>query len=186
MDQNQKKRNQRISYVLVGVFLSFVLVLSFVPRLLFAGTVTGSISVTANSVKDCKIANTPTIAFGNYDPLTQTTNLQNNTGLITLQCTKGVTATIALDNGLNYGKATGYATDRAMSDGATTPNYLAYDIYTSNTYATIWNTTNTVSLGPFTSVNTPLSATLYAQIFGSQDVPTPDAFSDTVGITVTF
>ena len=63
---------------------------------------TGSFNVTANVANSCVITATPTLAFGAYDP----TDVNNTTALdgqssISVRCTRGTVATVALAQGNN-------------------------------------------------------------------------------------
>ncbi len=154
-----------------------------------AGSSTASLSVTANVNAKCMLGNTTPVAFGTYDPVVAnaSTPLDAN-GSFTVQCTKGSTGTLTLNNGLYNSNASG--TTRAMkASGSST--YLNYDLYTSNTYATVWNaTTNTVSYGPAAN-SSPYTETVYGQIpsvatNSANGNVTADSYADTVTVTVTY
>jgi len=144
--------------------------------LAFAGTTTGSLSVSATVGNNCQITNTPSIAFS-YNPLDTTP--VDQTGTISLACTKGAVAVIALDTGANPTHATG--TTRAMKDAAT--DYLSYELYSDSGRTTAWTATGVTE--PAAPSKTAVNYTVYGRIPAGQDQPA-NSYSDTVGITVNF
>ena len=135
---------------------------------------TADLAVTASVTANCRVA-AGAIAFGNYDPIV--TNDLDATGSFQVRCTRGGSATLSLDDGNNPTAGT-----RRM-EGAS-GEYLNYNLYTTNAYATIWGGTNTVNFGP-----TPNSAFATVDVFGrrpaGQDVAA-NSYSDTVTITADF
>jgi spore coat protein U-like protein len=149
--------------------------------LLAATSNTGTVNVTGAIVADCSIT-TSTFGFGTYDPIVTNASAALNTFAqsLSVKCTRGATGvTISLDLGSNSTHAVN--TTRAMSGGG--GNYLSYELYTSNSYATVWNTTNTVSYAPTSFAATGI--TVYGQIPGAQDVSVA-TYSDSVTATVNF
>ena len=127
-----------------GIVAAAVAMLAALPTAAPAGTATGTMNVSASVVKNCAFT-TGTLAFGNYDPVVANAStplkVTDSTTALTISCTKNVTATLSFNNGLNNASCTGNPT--CMSDGA--GDYLNYSVYTDNTFATVWNSTNTVS-----------------------------------------
>jgi len=142
-----------------------------------AGTITGSLGVSATVSNNCQITNTPSIAFGNYNPLDTTP--VDQTGTISLACTKGAVAVIALDTGANPTHATG--TTRAMKDAAT--DYVSYELYSDSGRTTVWTSTGVTE--PAAPSKAAVNYTVYGRIPAGQDQPA-NSYSDTVGITVNF
>lgn len=60
-----------------------------------------------------------------------------------VQCNNDTAWSLAPDDGQNFGLASGWPTDRALSDGA--GHYIAYRLYTDSGMATQWSTTNPIS-----------------------------------------
>ncbi|HLI12670.1 MAG TPA: spore coat U domain-containing protein [Alphaproteobacteria bacterium] len=139
-----------------------------------ATTATTSFQVTANVQSSCTVSATA-MAFGTYS----LTSGNTATSTITVTCTNGTKATIALDNGQNGGRGGSFGT-RAMSAGGS--NYLGYDIYTSTAYTTVWNTTNTQTV---TSTGSPVNLTAYGRLPSGQ-APATGSYTDTVTVTATF
>ena len=149
----------------------------------FAASVSTSNSnnITASVAPKCTIG-AFAIAFGAYDPFSATP--LDQTGTVSINCTKGTSGVISLNLGANASGST-----RRMQDTGATGNYLTYEIYNNSTRTTVWNTTNTVTLGPSASKNTALTATAYGRVTVGQD---PQAggggvnYQDTIVATVTF
>ncbi len=138
-------------------------------------------NITASVAPKCTIG-AFAIAFGAYDPFSATPLDQN--GTVSINCTKGTSGVISLNLGANASGST-----RRMQDTGATGNYLTYEIYDNSTRTTVWNTTNTVTLGPSASKDTALTATAYGRVTAGQD-PQAGAgvtnYQDTIVATVTF
>lgn len=150
-----------------------------------AGTATTTFSVTATVVNSCAINSAGNLAFGNYDPTSATAT--NGSSSISVNCTKGDAYTIAL----NYGANGGSATNRIMSDGASTPDLLNYNLYTDSTHGNVWNSScgagnncgSGTGAGP--GAGNAQTYTVYGQIAAGQNVPA-GSYSDTITLTVNF
>ena len=161
-----------------GITLSLLIATSS-----FAGSVatTNSNNITASVAPKCTIG-AFSIAFGSYDPFAAAP--LDQTGTVSINCTKGTGGVIALNLGVNASGAI-----RRMQDVGGAGNYLTYEIYTDVTRTTVWNAVNTVTLGPSVSKNTALSATAYGRISAGQDPQTGATglnYQDTIVATVTF
>ena len=144
-----------------------------------AATATTTFPVSATIVKNCSIAAAP-LAFGNYDPVVVNAAAPlNATSTVTVACTKGVSATVSLDLGLNHANATG--TSRAMSTAG--PAYLSYEIYQDAGHTTVWNLVNTVAY--VSASKAPFAITDYGQIPAGEDQPV-GVYGDTITATITF
>jgi spore coat protein U-like protein len=147
-----------------------------------AGSATGTMNVSASVVKNCAFT-TGTLAFGNYDPVVANAStplkVTDSTTALTLSCTKNVTATISMNNGLNNASCSGNPT--CMSDGA--GDYLNYSVYTDNTFATVWNSTNTVSYTS-TGIGAP-ALKVNGEIPAAESVPA-GSYTDTLTATANF
>lgn len=131
----------------------------------------------------CTVSAT-TVAFGaSINPFGSTLT---PTGTITVACTKGSTTTtftIALTAGNS-----GSFTQRYMKDSAS--NHLNYNIYTASNLSTVWGD-NTGGSQMVTGVNE--AATTTYTMYGQLPLPQalgaatyPDAYSDSITITVTY
>ena len=150
-----------------------------------ATTVTGSFQVTASVANSCVVTSATDIAFGAYDPASaNNTTALDGAGSVTVRCTRGSNAAIALNEGLAAAGGSACTTPlRQMSDGGT--NRLRYDLYSDSGRTTPWgcSTTNDVDQA-FTSL-APVTFQTYGRIPAGQDVPA-GSYADTVTVTVTF
>jgi len=140
-----------------------------------AATATSSFAVSASVTANCTIS-AGTLAFGAYDPVVANASANlDQTSTISVACTKGATASVALDNGSNFSGG------RRMKSGTT--DFLGYEMYSDSGRATVWNSTAPVA---YTATSKAASSlTVYGRVAAGQDVPA-GSYSDTVIATVTF
>lgn len=144
-----------------------------------AATASDSFDVTANVVTTCRIAAGADLAFGAYDPTTDTAAAGTTT--IDVRCTNGTSAPIALDDGLNGGG--GNCETRAMSDGTDT---LDYGLYQSAGTGTPWGCTTGTNTYTYTATNAGWNTiTVHGVIPAGQNAPVGN-YTDTVTATITF
>jgi spore coat protein U-like protein len=144
---------------------------------------TGSLGVSASVTDNCLISNTPAVAFGSYDPVSANASANvDQTGTISLTCTNGAVAVIALDAGANGGQGTG--TSRAMKKSGAS-NYLNYELYSDSGRSTVWSTGAGAVTETATTSDAAVDYTVYGRIPSGQDAPA-GTYGDTVGVTVTF
>ncbi len=142
-----------------------------------AGSKTAALGVSATVNANCTITTTA-VAFGaTYDPVAGSD--VEATGKVTVACTKGASATVALDDGQNSSHVA--VTTRTMKDAGT--NYLDYELYSDGGRTTIWNAANTVAYNAPSKDATDL--TVYGRIPSGQDVPA-GAYGDSVTATITY
>ncbi len=130
------------------------------------------------------------VAFGSYDPFGSNVD---TTGNVRVTCTSiltlgNISYSIALNKGAN---STVFSPRRMYNAGAA--DYLLYDLYTSNTYGTIWGDgsgstgvvsgviTLTVLFGSDYADNP-----VYGRIPGSQTTVHVGSYVDTILVTVTY
>ncbi|MGD9765286.1 MAG: spore coat U domain-containing protein [Candidatus Binatia bacterium] len=156
--------------------------LSLVASVASADSQSANLGVSASVSNNCTIS-TVAVAFGPYDPIVtnKTTPLDDSTGTVTITCTQGTTATIALDEGANNASATG--TTRALTDGSS--NYLNYELYQDSSHTTVWNDTTNLLEPPAAPSSAARNFTVYGRIPAGQDVP-EGTYNDTVVATVNF
>jgi spore coat protein U-like protein len=170
-------------YLLPAIVVACVAIATLsLPAPTRAGSSTGTMNVTASVGKSC-VFTSGNLPFGNYDPIVANSvtalKITDTTTALTISCAASTTATISLNNGLNNASCTGSQT--CMSDGS--GDYLNYAVYTNNTFATIWNATNTVS---YTSTSPGVPALkVNAQIPAAQNVPA-NSYTDTITATANF
>lgn len=142
----------------------------FGGRAVSAGSNTANMNVQATVVANCTITANP-LKWTQFDPVTGAG--ADTTGSLLIACTKGTTPTVQMGDGQNGG--------RKMSNGS---DVLAYDIYTASDYKTVWNMTNTVSLGQAPS-KAERTMNVYGRIVATSDVPA-GTYTDLVVATVNF
>lgn len=158
--------------------IAFVLALAVAPPAL-ATTATSSLQVSATVANTCSIS-TSAVAFGTYDPLVANASAPlDQTGSVTITCTKGLDATIGLNLGSNASGST-----RRMTDGAS--DYLTYELYKDSGRTAVWGNSGADlnDPGPAPS-KAPRAITIYGRVAGGQDVPA-GSYTDTVTATVNF
>ncbi|MGE5624028.1 MAG: spore coat U domain-containing protein [Bacillota bacterium] len=162
-------------------------ILGLVTGAAFAGTASGTLSVSATVNTNCTV-NSPTLTFTAIDP----TAGSNSTGSATLsvKCTKGTTLVdIKLGPGLHQ-IASG---SRQVNSGS---NNMAYALCTDSAVpcTTPWGDSTTTGIGSklstgfsaFTSVNTAQTFTVFGYILAAaEDVPA-GTYTDSVAVTVDF
>lgn len=145
-----------------------------------AGSTSKSITVTATVPANCNFAGgAVTLAFGSYDPTGANASSGSDLDQATtfdLRCTKGTSATIAINNGLN---ASG--TTRQMSNSGV---FLTYELYNDTSRTTIWNDTNTVTYNALSA--SPATFSIYGRVPKGQDAVSTGNYSDTVVVSATF
>lgn len=165
--------NVRISFgLLIGAAIAFLAPANIVQ----AQTATTSFQVTATVLKFCTVVATP-LAFGNY-----TTIEALGTSTITVTCTNGTGYDIALDAG---GAAGATVTTRQMSGTTVTAARLNYFLYRDSGRTLNWGTTIGTDTVHLTAGIVPIISTVYGRIPAGQFVA-PDAYLDTINVTVTY
>lgn len=127
------------------------------------------------------------LAFGNYDPTTTTPRDSTSTVSVVGTVTGlGILVTLSYSVSLSAGSA-GTISNRQMPGPSTTP--LAYNLYTSIAYSTVWGT-NSVSDG-YSALATvggtavPRNYTVYGRIPSGQYVA-PGSYGSTITVTVNY
>jgi spore coat protein U-like protein len=157
-----------------------------VPSLLVGGaanaaSTNGTLTVTSSIAASCSI-NSPTLAFGAYDPLVTNlaTPLDQSTTL-TVTCTNGSPITLELDAGLT--PATGSTAPIPLRQMVSGANKLAYFLYTASDHATAWGAT-TAAVSD-TGNGTAQNHSIFGRVTAGQNLPV-GTYSDTVTATVNF
>lgn len=141
-----------------------------------AQSASASFQVSANVLRTCTIAATA-IDFGNYDPVSANdTTPADQTGTVTIRCTRGTAWSVALGDGANFG------TGRQMQLG-TTGEFLGYELYSDIGRTAVWNAAAPVT-GTAAS-RAPVALTVYGRVPAGQDA-LEGAYLDTVAATINF
>ncbi len=165
------------------VALAVVCALLAAPSSAVAGSASTSMTVTASVVAKCTVS-APTLAFGNWDFVTNGAADLDGTSTLSFTCTKGSSAVyVTADVGANTASATG--TTRAMTDGSS--HYLSYELYTDSGHTTVWNTTNSGghTFAPTFAASHSATTTVYGRIPTGQDA-TVGSYTDSVSVVINF
>src|SRR5262249_60274973 len=103
----------------------------------------------------------------------------DQTSTIVVQCTNTTTYDIGLDAGTGSGAS---VATRKLSGGGATINYR---LYSESTHTTVWGNTVSSDTVSATGNGAAQSYTVYGRI-PAQTTPAPNAYSDTITITVTY
>ena len=159
----------------------FAAIAAVVATPAMAAPATNTMPVSVNVINSCTVAATP-MAFG--APTAIGGANVDTTSTISLLCTNGAAYDVALDNGLNAA-----AGQRYMSNGATTPVKVPYNIYKDTAHSVAWGATS--GTGGNTSsgiagVSGAVTLTAYGRIPSTATSVGAGAYVDTVTVTVTF
>lgn len=162
------------------------LIIGLVPLLIsqlsFAGTATGTLSVTANVGDTCTVSSgSSLLAFGTFSPGGAALNANGN---VTVTCSSGDTYTVALDQG----SGTGATIPVRVLTNPSPAGTLQYTIYTTAGRTIVWGDgTGSSQTVAGTGTGVAQNITAYGTIFAGQTATaTPGNYTDTVNITVTF
>jgi spore coat protein U-like protein len=133
----------------------------------FAGTATGSLTVSATVAATCQISSVGNISFGAYDPLSLSP--LDAAGSMVLRCVKGT----------SY--KTYIAGTRTMAGSG---NNLAFQLYSDSGRSSAFAASNTGSSVTATSI-APVTQSIYGRIALGQDVPAA-SYTSTLVVTVEY
>ena len=149
-----------------------------------AATRTASFVVSANVVDNCIIGATG-LNFGTFDG----TNNLAGTSTVTVRCSNGTDYTVDLSTG----SSGSYAARNMVNPTSTSGLPLVYNLYTSNTYGTVWGDTTAGTgrasgLGAGMAVGNAITHTVYGQLLASSNTGPIDAgtYNDTITATITY
>jgi spore coat protein U-like protein len=146
-----------------------------------AATTTATFQVSATVLKTCSVS-AAALAFGDYTP---GSGASVGSTTINVNCTKSTAYTVALNGGTTTG---GTIAQRLLVNGT---NTLQYNLYTSNTYATVFGDgtgTSVTQSGTGSGVSTANAVTVYGHILdnATNQTAVPGAYTDTITVTVTY
>lgn len=166
-------------------YIFTILTLLVAPYSSFAVTKSATVTVNVNVLPACTAGSTNagvttfgTLNFGSQYQLTQSVSVtgQANSGAISVQCVAGVPFTILMGAGNS-----GTVAQRYMQ-GTVATRHVNYNLYTSASYATIWDNVVGVSA-------TATGLQQWLPVYGLipvQTTPAADSYSDTIQVTVTW
>ena len=132
-------------------------------------------TTSANIAARCVIKTATDLAFGTVPGLM--TAPQDQTSLVTLNCTSPTTWNAGLNNGAN---ASG--TQRRMGDGV--GNYVNYELYRDGGRSSRWGNTIGTDTAAGTGTGQDQNVTVYGRV--PTQTATPGNYSDTILVTVTY
>jgi spore coat protein U-like protein len=154
------------------------------PTASIAATATGALTVTATVSQNCLI-NSPTLAFGAYDPIvTNAATPLNVSGTATFTCTEGASA-VFVTAGLGSNNTHAVGTTRAMAGSGAT--FLSYELYTDSGHTIVWNAVNSGghTFAPTFAASQTATATIFGQVPAGQNVLV-SSYTDSVTMTINF
>ncbi len=169
-------------HILAGVCLTFLMGR---PEGASAASQTSIVDVSTSVSPSCTIG-TAIIAFAPYDPVnTHATVPDDQTGDITIRCTKGTTGiTIDLGNGAHNA-----GNQRRMSNMASATTLINYEVYQDTGRSSVWGVGDSGSLrsGPdLNGTGAVVSVTMYGRIPPAQLAATAGTYNDTLVSTINF
>lgn len=141
-----------------------------------AATSTTTFAVSATVLSTCLVVATP-LAFGNYDPTSETALDATNTVIVT--CTYGTAYNVGLNAGAGIGATVAL---RKMTYGA---NLLNYTLYQNSGRTTVWGNTVGTDTVSATAGLPPTTHTVYGRVPIGQSAPI-GLYADTINVTVTY
>lgn len=151
------------------------------PAPLIAATTSSTFETSATVANSCSVSAT-NLAFGSITPV-DNTNF-DATSTVDVTCSNGTAYNIGLDDGASSGD--GSVSTRRMSDGATTPEYLSYQLYSDSGHTTVWGNTVSTDTVAATGDGNTQSNTVYGRVPSGQQTVSTGSYTDTVTVTVTY
>ncbi len=144
-------------------------------------TTTSTFQVSATVLKTCSVSSAA-LGFGNYTP--GSGNVVSSS-VVNVNCTKTTPFTVALNGGTTTG---GTIAQRLMANGA---NTLQYNLFTTNTYTTVWGDgtgTSVTQAGTGAGLATASALTVFGQLLdnATNQAAVPGAYTDLITVTVTY
>jgi spore coat protein U-like protein len=165
--------------------LSVALAAVFLVSSVIAATETGTLTVNATVAGSCAVGNA-TLAFAvaptvNADGSgSQSSTNVTATTKVNVICTSGQSGSLSATDGANYDATAG----RRLSDGAATPTYIPYQLYTDAGFATVFDTTNVI---PVTGSGSSQEVDIYGKIAAADATAAPrGSYADLVTLTISY
>lgn len=142
----------------------------------YTNTNTASMTVTATVSSYCSVS-ANNMSFGTYSP--SSTTALTTTAALAVTCTN----TTPYSVGLSAGSSNSTTQRTMLAAGGSTLNY---NLYTSNSYGTVWGNTSANWVTPSGGgTGVAQSLTVYGSIPGGQNV-TPGSYTDTITATINY
>jgi spore coat protein U-like protein len=130
-------------------------------------------------------ASATAVSFGTYDPLSATAT--TSTGMVTVSCNLVLGVSLLVSYNIQLTAGSGSYSARSMKSGT---NSLTYNLYTDNTYGTVWGdgsgATSRVSDGYLLGLGGAVkNYTVYGRAPAMQNVGA-GTYSDAIIVTLTY
>ncbi|MBV9653574.1 MAG: spore coat protein U domain-containing protein [Acetobacteraceae bacterium] len=143
----------------------------------FAGSATGTLNVTGTVTNSCTTSG-GSLSFGTLDGVTAATG----SGSISVTCTNGTSATIALDKGLGSGAS---IAARQMAGVTDNTKSITYSLFSDSGHSTLWGDGTNGSTLSYSGTGNADTVPVYGSIAASQHVPA-QVYNDSVTVTVAY
>jgi spore coat protein U-like protein len=157
--------------LIMGTTVRGIIVLAIawvcVAGLGFAGTATGSLTVSATVSAACQVSSVANISFGSYDPLSSSP--KDADGTMVFRCVKGTSYKTYISG------------VRTMTGNG---NDLSFQLFSDSGRTSVFAGSNTGSSITATS-NNPVAQNIYGRIAAGQDVPA-SSYTTTLIATVEY
>ncbi|MBS0199521.1 MAG: spore coat protein U domain-containing protein [Proteobacteria bacterium] len=153
-----------------------------VPAMAATNPVTTSFNVTLTVQKACTVTTPSALAFGTHD-YTESTNIDNTTN-ISVKCTKNTSYNVGID----AGGGGGTVSTRTMKGTGANTDTVAYALYRDSARTQNWGVTTGAGGDTYvgTGNNNAQTIPVYGRVLPASLNVTPDNYSDTVNVTVTY
>jgi spore coat protein U-like protein len=143
-------------------------------------TASSSFLVKLTINKACSVSTTGALDLGNANA-DSTTDVTQNASNINVKCSKTTAYKIGLKPSSNSTNGVG-----AMAGTGTNTDTVAYALYQDAGNSTAWGNTAGTNTKDATGNGTTQNYTVYGKVLGSALNVTPDSYSDSVAVTVTY
>lgn len=171
----------RVAPPVARMTLAVLTALAICSPLAFGAAKQQNMPVRSQVAVNCSFQTSPSLSFLGYDPsgINSTVPLDQTT-LLQINCTRGATTTIGIDNGTHAGQAS--IGTRALARGN---RRLGYDIYQDSGRNTLWTNAGAGLYNYVSPSSLPTTISIYGRIFASQNAPT-GIYTDTLVITINY
>ena len=171
----------RVAPPVARMTLAVLTALAICSPLAFGAAKQQNMPVRSQVAVNCSFQTSPSLSFLGYDPsgINSTVPLDQTT-LLQINCTRGATTTIGIDNGTHAGQAS--IGTRALARGN---RHLGYDIYQDSGRNTLWTNAGAGLYNYVSPSSLPTTISIYGRIFASQNAPT-GIYTDTLVITINY
>lgn len=149
--------------------------------------------VEAKIVKGCvlgsgatSVASFGTIDFGGISSVAQNKDVISSSGAgsIIIRCTKNVSVTVALNNGVN---ASGSISGGRFLKNADTNETLRYQLYQDSGFSNIWGSgSNGGAVRTVVADGSIQTYPIYARLFSTTTLPSVGIYTDSIIVTVSY